>query len=684
MQGKRKQNKTSPNSGQLPFSSKNSDKLHFFSTTNEDNVKQFASWGSLDGLEHIQLNKLTVGKTHRGCFIKAKIATQYRQMTCILFEIEDESKLQLRLSVYNFPLGSSQSYQQIFWIGRELYVIEPFFKIATDGLPMIRVDAPAEIQFDDIIKKKSGNNPILLKERANLAYQANDFNLAVDLYKKAIDFEKNDNQFKSVCYSNMAACYNNLGCHETSLEQSALSIKFNPDYLKPKYHTAISLLELGRLNEASLHIERLQSSLKSEEIRRISNRLIQYRENQKGKFDWFNIVHSYFMMLPLEVADYTNQKLQIKMAPGMGLGVFANQDIIQGELLVVSKAFEYVNMLDLRNENPIFPIGTFHMSQHGVQFQTQSEMAMTKRITQLISSNHAKLEEFNQFCRPDNLHKSIGEREAMSKSTILPSAVDIKRVIKWNYLSFYEPSFSIEDFGNIIGAGLWKFPSYFNHSCDSNVTWFSIQKLLIMRASQPISAGEQLFIDYTDQRSSTIKPDELLNERQINCTCPKHQMEKSYKTQMSTYTKINREEFEKQGIKAIKKEIAGLLKQLQNQNRFYKFEILKDIVFLCSKIEDFNVLFSVTMKYYESLIEDEFPDIKRLVFLYFNVFPAILKLQTRDSILRFTEIAKQIFSKLFSEDQNLFEFFDNSTKDIVVKTNVIRNMTPGGRQFASV
>lgn len=56
----------------------------------------------------------------------------------------------------------------------------------------------------------------------------------------------------------------------------------------------------------------------------------------------------------------------------------------------------------------------------------------------------------------------------------------------------YVRSFNFQD----IGSGLFPFASLFNHSCDPNVKYITVDNKLAFVVSRPITAGKQLFISY--------------------------------------------------------------------------------------------------------------------------------------------------------------------------------------------
>lgn len=52
------------------------------------------------------------------------------------------------MSIYNFDTKGKTIFE-VFYIGRTMYIKEPFFKIALAGNRNIRVDNPLDVLFED-------------------------------------------------------------------------------------------------------------------------------------------------------------------------------------------------------------------------------------------------------------------------------------------------------------------------------------------------------------------------------------------------------------------------------------------------------------------------------------------------------------------------------------------------------
>ncbi len=165
--------------------------------TSSDNTKHSLSTRGLEGLKPITLNDLVIGKTHSGFYLKVKILLESVKMTAVHTVVEDEDKTVTRFSVYNFFTPKNLKYRNVYYVGRTLFIIEPYFKMAQDGVEIIRVEQPSDIIFDEQITLNSSLDPNSLKEKANKAFGEQSYDLAISLYDLAIskivlDSEAND------------------------------------------------------------------------------------------------------------------------------------------------------------------------------------------------------------------------------------------------------------------------------------------------------------------------------------------------------------------------------------------------------------------------------------------------------------------------------------------------------------
>ena len=85
--------------------------------------------------------------THRGRYLLARV-TDCSGFWCISSGsvlVEDISGMVVEVAVYN---TDQSTFPRDFYLGRELCIIEPFYKVRADGTVGVRVDRPEREIFD--------------------------------------------------------------------------------------------------------------------------------------------------------------------------------------------------------------------------------------------------------------------------------------------------------------------------------------------------------------------------------------------------------------------------------------------------------------------------------------------------------------------------------------------------------
>jgi len=84
------------------------------------------------------------------------------------------------------------------------------------------------------------------KKLGNAAYKKKEWELAIEHYTKAIEFDSTNHTF----FSNRSACYAGKGDHQNSLADAESVIQINPTFVKGYTRKALALRKLGREEEA--------------------------------------------------------------------------------------------------------------------------------------------------------------------------------------------------------------------------------------------------------------------------------------------------------------------------------------------------------------------------------------------------------------------------------------------------
>lgn len=66
-----------------------------------------------------------------------------------MFTLLDETGNIEKVAVYNYPL-KNKSASKVFCMGASVTIKDPYYKMAMDGSPIIRIDDPSKITIDKV------------------------------------------------------------------------------------------------------------------------------------------------------------------------------------------------------------------------------------------------------------------------------------------------------------------------------------------------------------------------------------------------------------------------------------------------------------------------------------------------------------------------------------------------------
>jgi tetratricopeptide (TPR) repeat protein len=596
-------------------------------------------------------------------YIKGKIVQQPFGLVNTFWEIEDEFQNRLKIVPKIDGLPDALMYINMFMVGTIIYLVEPFVLDVINGVYSFKFGDVSDIVFDHLLTSPQAVSFGEFERPAFECFRLKNYKLSAQLYLRAIEKCNNDRNNAGIMYSNVASCYYNIGRFHSAIEFFKKAIGLGYIELNVLSILINSYLELGMLDEANSFLASYNQKSNQFDISDMNYVFSNYRKNCKGEFDWLELLYSTFKNTPLQFNEYSSSSLELRQSGVNPLGVYAAKDIAQGELLVVSKSF---SLFGIHEVNKYFSIGSKAFQSKkgwGCDSRLLSEFMLAQKVEEICKTDGYLRREFLEFSSKDNYNIHPSERVKISQQKTEITAEEIKSRIKRSMFSINSIGEGIDDEDAFIGAGLWKFPSYFNHSCDPNVTWFTLENMMVMRARNPISQGEQLFIDYADQISFWSPQDEWLMQQSIDCSCVRHQYERKVNNSKPLYIKLDRKSLQSTGKKPLRKILKKLVVEMKNMNRWYRFAVFRDIVYLAKRIKAWEDLFQMTLSFYTELINDSFPDMKHLIFLYISIFPSILDNFTNEKFSECLILFKRMFLALFENDIEAFILFENTIRE---------------------
>lgn len=181
----------------------------------------------------ITISTMTIDTTHRQRFLcgKVAIADSFRQIQHIYFLLEDFRGELVRVCVYNTD--------RVFKLDEELAITEPFFKVALDGIPVVRVDRP-----QDIVPWTAPLTPKQWKQLGDEFVAAEDGSSAIHCFESFLSTPEiaADRPTLAILYNNVAICESRLGRYKSAAWYARTAVYFDPKHTKAWFRLIDSLI----------------------------------------------------------------------------------------------------------------------------------------------------------------------------------------------------------------------------------------------------------------------------------------------------------------------------------------------------------------------------------------------------------------------------------------------------------
>ncbi|RUS13460.1 hypothetical protein BC937DRAFT_95280 [Endogone sp. FLAS-F59071] len=524
---------------------------HAFAHTFSDHTPH-SSKAPLDSLKRITISKLTADTVHYGRVLVCRTIAKPLKFVGVQTIIEDpivgqgSSGMEVaaaRLSLYNFAnfTGPHSDLNDHLPIGTRLFIKEPYYKPGSqDAVLMIRCDSPDDIilvpneqvggkllaglRWSDALPIKYGL-PIKrglkpqfesvdgLKQKGNEQFARKDYASAIDSYTCALELDPNN----AVLLSNRAQAHLNLDQFRQALEDAEGAVKIDGTNSKALFRQAKALYGLRLYEEVSSVLKKLDMA--SADTEKLNQHTLQrLEEQQHGRYDLNNIFQEARSKQPpiLDHADYVGPVRITKIA-GKGRGMVATEDIVEGTLLLCSKAFAIV-----------FPSEFPADARQNVinQQQSLSHFYIVKRIGERLQREPWTATEFYNL--------SAGHSIPPMSNTLQIDSDRIAKIVDTNSFtpktydtSSSSPMFpsnppsteSSSESDDSKGLGLWILASYFNHSCLANARYQNMGDFIFVRSTRDITKGEEICVSYVLPFDEYDKREKTFNDREFRCQC---------------------------------------------------------------------------------------------------------------------------------------------------------------------
>ena len=446
---------------------------------------------TLNFMRKLSVKNLQLNIKHKDCFILLEIKSNLLKMISHQFYAEDENNQRLYISIYNFK---DKFREKDFKPGKFIIILEPWYKVYMDGKLGIRVDDPNDvILFKDknearIYMAKNLGDVNKYLEIGDQYFKTKEYYDALDYYKCCSELNYSDMNLKLKIYDKLIKTYLKIKAYNLSLKYCndflLLYDKNNIDIIQYKIKT---LIHLEKFDEAKTFLEENKNTMSYETYKMNEEYLKNNLDNKKGIFNLDKIKGN-------DVSEYLSQKIEFGFdKKNKGNKLIAKENILKGELLIVSKAFyflsneEYYLSLKEYYEQINYKRYKVYYFDKLEEFRVEPEFYIfenLKELQQISEIDFKKLLDLDDF---DNWNIKYTERNKKYSNKQKPNLPNIANI---NSIQIYSSIFSCESQG--YGYGIWYYPSFINHSCDPNTLEFGINDIYFLYAQKDIKKGEEI------------------------------------------------------------------------------------------------------------------------------------------------------------------------------------------------
>lgn len=209
-----------------------------------------------------------------------------------------------------------------------------------------------------------------------------------------------------------------------------------------------------------------------------------------------------------------------KSATG-GIGVYACEPIKGGEYVLVDHP--ELSVLDVESAQGKY---AGFDGCDSISLVLKSVSSYSSSIDSCLRSLYPIRDSASKISGGFEIPEEVSEqlRECLPPDIQSESAVLAIQLNSLGYYTFPELCSHSNHLRFLTGTGIYPSASKFNHSCEPNVSHFSIGDVSIFCASKDVNEGEELFISYIGNQllveSKSIR-DEFLDGRDFKCRCTK-------------------------------------------------------------------------------------------------------------------------------------------------------------------
>jgi hypothetical protein len=474
------------------------------------------SWRNL---EVIQLGDLVMDQVQDGKLLKCRTVVEpllFGSLQTLVEELDGGTKVMM-LSIDNYVHGMNvMELGVLFPVGRELWIRNPCVK-THEGRAMIQVRDPINLkvrqtprEIERIMEHGPGDAKGW-KTKGNELVKRGRLKEAVEAYRTGMNYAGGNEKLHASLYRKRAEVLFYLQLYQSARQDAQTSLAIWPND-KTLFILAKTLLQLRSYSKALKHIQQIQKPDSGAEtlLGQLQTCELEYR---KGVYNNVKIMEEAHLDDRVVHADHVSPCVELRASAMAGRGLFANEDIPAGALLLASKAVLCV-YADEVTKSP-----SEDNADEDTLFDSVREKVVSKLVNMLNNGTARRILQLAGGSESQDTFSIDLRRDDVYDHEVHFLAAQIKDIVDRNSFGGTQRSHLLvkaaSDNGTQLsktgGGALFYAPSFLNHNCVPNATYSTIGDMMFVMANRDIERDEELMIHYLyAERMGEAERDETL------------------------------------------------------------------------------------------------------------------------------------------------------------------------------